>query len=62
LTQYINQLWEVPLQTVVATCLLWRVLGVSSLAGLGVMLLSVPVLGVVAVKIKKLQVRQSRFE
>ncbi|OQV18389.1 Multidrug resistance-associated protein 1 [Hypsibius exemplaris] len=58
LTQYINQIWEVPLQIVVGTILLYRVLGVSSLAGLGVMIVSVPILGMVAVRIKKLQMTQ----
>ena len=43
LTTYLNVLWSAPLQMLITLALLWTVLGPSVLAGVGVMLLMVPV-------------------
>ncbi|OQV11389.1 Multidrug resistance-associated protein 1 [Hypsibius exemplaris] len=58
LSSYVNQIWEIPLQIGVAMYFLWTTLGPSSLAGLGVMILSMPVEALIAFYSKKMQVRQ----
>lgn len=58
LTTYINMLWSAPLQIGLALYFLWRILGPSVLAGLGVMIILIPVNGYIANKIKILQIKQ----
>ncbi|XP_063702153.1 multidrug resistance-associated protein 1 isoform X3 [Culicoides brevitarsis] len=58
LTTYINMLWSAPLQIGLALFFLWRILGPSVLAGLGVMIILIPVNGFIANKIKVLQIKQ----
>ncbi|CAH1274483.1 ABCC1 [Branchiostoma lanceolatum] len=48
LCQSLHSVWAAPLQIVVAMYFLWRTLGPSILAGLGVMVLLIPVNGVIA--------------
>ena len=55
---YIVQVCEIPLQISFAMYRLWDILGPSSMAGLGVMMLIIPVDGLVAFYTKKMQVRQ----
>ena len=55
---YFHMIWSAPLQIALAMYLLWQVLGVSSLAGLGVMVLMIPLNGWIARKTRKLQVKQ----
>lgn len=60
LTTYINMLWSAPLQIGLALYFLWRILGPSVLAGLGVMIILIPVNGYIANKIKVLQIKQMK--
>lgn len=60
LTTYINMLWSAPLQIGLALFFLWRILGPSVLAGLGVMIILIPVNGYIANKIKVLQIKQMK--
>ncbi|XP_055308510.1 multidrug resistance-associated protein 1-like, partial [Sitodiplosis mosellana] len=60
LTTYINMLWSAPLQIGLAVYFLWDLLGPSVLAGLAVMIILIPVNGVIANKIKSLQIRQMK--
>jgi ATP-binding cassette subfamily C (CFTR/MRP) protein 1 len=55
---YIHMLWSAPLQISLSMLLLWNVLGPSSLAGLGVMVVMIPLNGYIARKTRKLQVQQ----
>ncbi|KAJ7306005.1 hypothetical protein JRQ81_010371 [Phrynocephalus forsythii] len=56
LATYINMIWSAPLQVILALYFLWQILGPSVLAGVGVMLLLVPVNAVIAMKTKTYQV------
>ncbi|XP_053695520.1 multidrug resistance-associated protein 1 isoform X2 [Sabethes cyaneus] len=60
LTTYINMLWSAPLQITLALFFLWEILGPSVLAGLAVMIILIPVNGVIANKIKTLQIKQMK--
>nr|XP_029724825.1 multidrug resistance-associated protein 1-like isoform X4 [Aedes albopictus] len=60
LTTYINMLWSAPLQIALALFFLWEILGPSVLAGLAVMIILIPVNGVIANKIKTLQIKQMK--
>jgi ATP-binding cassette subfamily C (CFTR/MRP) protein 1 len=55
---YFHMIWSAPLQIGIAMYLLWQVLGVSSLAGLGIMILMIPLNGYIARKTRKIQVKQ----
>lgn len=48
-------IWSAPLQIAIAMYLLWQVVGASSLAGLGVMILMIPVNGFIAKMTKSIQ-------
>eukprot|EP00095_Tigriopus_kingsejongensis_P010546 maker-scaffold349_size200065-snap-gene-1.33 protein:Tk10546 transcript:maker-scaffold349_size200065-snap-gene-1.33-mRNA-1 annotation:"multidrug resistance-associated protein 1 isoform x1" len=60
LTQYLNMIWASPLQIALAMFFLWDILGPSSLAGLAVMVLMIPLNAVVAQKMKKFQHAQMK--
>ncbi|CAF93260.1 unnamed protein product, partial [Tetraodon nigroviridis] len=60
LITYINMIWSAPLQVVLALYFLWQTLGPSVLAGVGVMVLMVPVNAVIAMKTKTYQVAQMK--
>ncbi|XP_055613859.1 multidrug resistance-associated protein 1-like isoform X4 [Uranotaenia lowii] len=60
LTTYINMLWSAPLQIGLALFFLWDILGPSVLAGLAVMIILIPVNGVIANKVKTLQIKQMK--
>ena len=60
LTAYINMLWSAPLQICLAIYFLWEILGPSVLAGLAVMIILIPLNGVIANKVKTLQIRQMK--
>ncbi|CAC5389793.1 ABCC1 [Mytilus coruscus] len=55
-------IWSAPLQILLATVLLWQQLGPSVLAGLGVMLLLIPVNIVISTKQRKLQADLMRYK
>ncbi|XP_032409131.1 canalicular multispecific organic anion transporter 1-like isoform X2 [Xiphophorus hellerii] len=54
-TNFIHLLWSCPLQIMVSIVFLWMDLGPSTLAGVAVMLLMVPVNGLLANQAKKIQ-------
>ena len=60
LMPYFNMLWSAPLQIILCLTFLWQILGPSVLAGLLVMILLVPLNGLIAMKQKKLQVKQMK--
>ncbi|CAL1682835.1 unnamed protein product [Lasius platythorax] len=60
LTAYINMIWSAPLQIALALYFLWDILGPAVLAGLAVMIILIPVNGLIANKVKTLQIRQMK--
>lgn len=56
LMMYFHMIWSAPLQIVLAVFFLWQTMGPAVLAGVGVMILLIPVNGVLAVVTRKLQV------
>ena len=56
LMTYVNLVWSAPLQILIALVLLWFTMGPSIFAGVGVMVLLIPVNTCVAALIEKLQV------
>ncbi|XP_059143338.1 multidrug resistance-associated protein 1-like [Physella acuta] len=60
-TGYLWMLWSAPLQITLALYMLWDVMGVATLAGLGVMILLMPINGLIAMKQRKYQISQMKF-
>jgi ATP-binding cassette subfamily C (CFTR/MRP) protein 1 len=60
LTQYGQQLWSAPLQIVLCMASLYQLVGLSMLAGIGIMIIMVPINGVIARIMKTLQKRQMK--
>lgn len=58
LTSYLHILWSGPVTIALCIYLLWDILGVSVLVGLGVMLLMIPLSGFIALQLKTLQIDQ----
>ena len=58
LTQFGQQLWSAPFQITLCMISLYNLVGYSMLAGVGIMILSIPLNGVLARYMKKLQKRQ----
>lgn len=56
LTTYFHMIWSAPFQISVSLYFLWQTLGPSIMAGVGVMVLLIPVNAVIANKTKNLQV------
>ncbi|XP_028632028.1 canalicular multispecific organic anion transporter 1 [Grammomys surdaster] len=59
-TNYMHLLWSSVLQITLSIYFLWRELGPSILAGVGIMVLLIPVNGVLATKIRKIQVQNMK--
>jgi ABC-type multidrug transport system fused ATPase/permease subunit/rubredoxin len=60
LAQYGQQLWSAPFQITLCMISLYNLLGLSMLAGVGVMILMIPINGFVAKMMKTLQKRQMK--
>nr|CAD7198501.1 unnamed protein product [Timema douglasi] len=60
ITLFICLLWSAPLQIGVALYFLWGILGPSALAGLGMMIIFIPLNGVIASRVKTIQIRQMK--
>lgn len=60
LTQFGQQLWSAPFQIMLCMISLYQLLGVSMLAGVGVMLAMIPINGVIAKISKSLQKKQMK--
>lgn len=59
-TAYVNMIWSAPLQIVMSLYFLWEILGVSVLAGLAVMIIMIPINGLIASKVRTLQIKQMK--
>ncbi|XP_076981838.1 ATP-binding cassette sub-family C member 2 [Tamandua tetradactyla] len=59
-TSYIQLLWSTILQIVLSIFFLWRELGPSVFAGVGVMVLLIPVNGIIATKNRTIQVKNMK--
>ena len=55
LTTYLNIIWSGPFQILVCMYMLWRYIGIAALAGLGAMIVFVPLNVVISNIIKKLR-------
>ncbi|XP_045534710.1 multidrug resistance-associated protein 1 isoform X1 [Papilio machaon] len=62
LTAYLNMIWSAPLQIALALYFLWGILGPSVLAGLAVMIVLIPVNGLIANRVKTLQIKQMKYK
>ncbi|KAM7197693.1 P-loop containing nucleoside triphosphate hydrolase protein [Rhypophila sp. PSN 637] len=60
LTQYAQQLWSAPFQIVICMVSLYHLVGWSMLAGIGVMIVMIPVNGMIARFMKNLQKKQMK--
>ncbi|TVY35751.1 Metal resistance protein [Lachnellula occidentalis] len=60
LTQYGQQLWSAPYQIVLCMASLYQLVGISMLAGVGAMILMIPINGLIARLMKKLQKQQMK--
>lgn len=60
LTQYGQQLWSAPYQIVLCMLSLYQLVGVSCFAGVGAMIIMIPLNGVIARFMKKLQIKQMK--
>ncbi|XP_041065533.1 canalicular multispecific organic anion transporter 1 [Carcharodon carcharias] len=61
-TNFIHLLWSAPLQILVGIAFLWEELGPSTLAGLAVMIILIPVNGVLASRTRNLQVKNMKHK
>ena len=59
---YVNMLWSAPLQIIVGIWMLWGILGPSTMAGIAVMILLMPLNGCIANRFKIYQVAQMRLK
>lgn len=60
LTQYAQQLWSAPFQIILCMVSLYELVGLPMLAGVGVMVLSIPLNGLIARIMKTLQKKQMK--
>ena len=60
LTQYGQQLWSAPYQIVLCMASLYQLVGLSMLAGVGAMILMIPINGLIARLMKRLQKQQMK--
>ncbi|KAG8337592.1 Canalicular multispecific organic anion transporter 1 [Homalodisca vitripennis] len=60
--QYIHYIWTAPISIGVALYFLWNLLGISTLAGLTVMLIVMPINSVIANRMKTLQAKQMQLK
>ncbi|KAL1787419.1 canalicular multispecific organic anion transporter 1 [Sigmodon hispidus] len=61
-TNYMHLIWSSALQIILSIFFLWRELGPSVLAGVGVMVLLVPVNAMLATKNRKIQVKNMKYK
>ena len=54
---FLHNIWSAPLQMILSIVFLWMELGASVLAGVGVMVLLVPLNAILTTKMRSLQVR-----
>lgn len=61
-TVFMHQLWSSPLQIILSLVFLWTELGPSVLAGIGVMVLLIPINGVLVSKSRAIQVKNMKYK
>ncbi|XP_070802163.1 ATP-binding cassette sub-family C member 2 [Pituophis catenifer annectens] len=61
-TLYMHQLWSSPLQIIISLVFLWTELGPSVLAGIGVMVLLIPLNAVLVAKSRNIQVKNMKHK
>lgn len=59
---FFHCIWSIPLSLILATYLLWHILGISALAGLFSIVLLIPINAWVGVNIKRLQAQQMKLK
>ncbi|CAK8671761.1 unnamed protein product [Clavelina lepadiformis] len=62
LTTYVNILWSGPFQIILAMYFLWQTMGPSTLAGLGVMVLLIPINAYIASRAHNFQIEQMKHK
>ncbi|KAK5942089.1 ATP-binding cassette glutathione S-conjugate transporter ycf1 [Knufia obscura] len=62
LAQWGQQLWSAPFQITLCMLSLWNLVGISCLAGVGAMLIMIPINAVIARFMKKLQLSQMKYK
>ncbi len=62
LMMYVNNLWSAPIQILICVFLLWRYLGIASLAGLLVMVLSIPLNALINEKSRRLDIKKLKYQ
>ncbi|RYP79230.1 hypothetical protein DL771_000208 [Monosporascus sp. 5C6A] len=60
LTQFAQQIWSAPFQIIICMLSLYQLVGWSMLAGIGVMIVMIPVNGIIARLMKRLQKQQMK--
>ncbi|XP_062988537.1 ATP-binding cassette sub-family C member 2 [Elgaria multicarinata webbii] len=61
-TNFAHQLWSAPLQIVLSIVFLWEELGPSVLAGIGVMVLLIPINALIVTKARSIQVKNMKYK
>ncbi|XP_060624168.2 ATP-binding cassette sub-family C member 2 [Anolis sagrei] len=61
-TNFVHQLWSAPVQIVLSILFLWLELGPSVLAGVGVMVLLIPINAVLVAKARAIQVKNMNYK
>ncbi|XP_061492311.1 ATP-binding cassette sub-family C member 2 isoform X2 [Rhineura floridana] len=61
-TNFVHLLWSAPLQIVLSVVFLWLELGPSVLAGIGVMILLIPVNAVLVTKARAIQMKNMKYK
>uniref|UniRef100_A0A8C5SHP2 Uncharacterized protein n=1 Tax=Laticauda laticaudata TaxID=8630 RepID=A0A8C5SHP2_LATLA len=61
-TVYMHQLWSSPLQIIISLVFLWTELGPSVLAGIGVLVLLIPLNAVLVTKSRRIQVKNMKHK
>lgn len=62
LSFFLNMVWSEPLRIAIALYFLWNILGPSALAGLGVMILLIPINGFIVTALRKFQTIQMKIK
>jgi ATP-binding cassette, subfamily C (CFTR/MRP), member 1 len=62
MVSYLHVLWSGPVTIGIAIWLLWRIIGVAVMAGLAVMILMIPLSGIIAAKLRDLQIIQMKVK
>ncbi|XP_045473551.1 multidrug resistance-associated protein 1-like isoform X2 [Harmonia axyridis] len=59
---YLNLIWSAPYQIIVSLYLLWQTLGISVIAGVGMLIVMIPINTVIINRVKKFQINQMKHK